>query len=29
VRELAFDVGEETTRVEAKLMVVAGANALQ
>jgi hypothetical protein len=29
VRELAFDVGEETTKVEAKLMVVAGANALQ
>ena len=29
VRELAFDVGEETTRVEAKLMVVTGANALQ
>jgi multidrug efflux pump subunit AcrA (membrane-fusion protein) len=29
VRELVFDVGEETTKVEAKLMVVAGANALQ
>lgn len=29
VRELAFDVGEETTKVEAKLMVVTGASAMQ
>lgn len=29
VRELSFDVGEETTKVEAKLLVVTGANALQ
>ena len=29
VRELAFDIGEETTTVEAKLMVVTGASALQ
>lgn len=29
VRELAFDVGEETTKVEAKLMVVTGASAVQ
>lgn len=29
VRELAFDVGEETTKVEAKLMVVAAGSALQ
>ncbi len=29
VRELAFDVGEEITRVEAKLMVVTGASAVQ
>ncbi|MCX8103922.1 MAG: hypothetical protein N3E42_05780, partial [Candidatus Bipolaricaulota bacterium] len=29
VRELAFDVGEETTKVEAKLMVVTRASALQ
>ncbi|MFN4218547.1 MAG: hypothetical protein ACK4HB_04635 [Candidatus Bipolaricaulia bacterium] len=29
VRELAFDVGAETTKVEAKLMVVTGANRVQ
>ncbi len=29
VRELSFDVGEETTKVEAKLLVVTRANALQ
>lgn len=29
VRELAFDVGEETTKVEAKLMVVTGASAVR
>ncbi len=29
VRALAFDVGEETTTVEAKLMVVTGASAMQ
>lgn len=29
VRELAFDIGEEITKVEAKLMVVTGTSALQ
>ncbi len=29
VRELAFDVGEETTKVEVKLMVISGASAAQ
>ncbi len=29
VRELTFDVGEETTKVEAKLIVVTGASAMQ